>query len=136
MTSHHLTLTRAFIVDTAQMQNTVYDNPMKLFVIIGSELFRIGTDSIHADKYITAYFIALGIVKRNHIGIIVMLQISLIHFENFLIGTKDIGYIAAFLPLPRSDTTYPIGRFSLFYRRHLDVFGKITHSHDFISFIL
>ena len=41
MTSHYLTLTRAFIVDTAQMQNTVYDNPMKLFVIIGSELFRI-----------------------------------------------------------------------------------------------
>ena len=92
-TGHRFALTRSFIVDSAQVQNAVYDDAMELLVVVGPKLFGIGTDRIHTDENIAAYLIALGIVESDDIGKIIVVKIPDIYIEDVGIRTEYYGNV-------------------------------------------
>ncbi len=61
-----------------------------LFIIVAGKLFGIGAYRIKADKEITAQAVAFAIVKSDDVGIIIMLKILPVYFENFSRPSKKI----------------------------------------------
>lgn len=61
------------------------------FIIVAGKLFGIGAYRIKADKEIAAQAVAFAIVKSDDVGIIIMLKILPVYFENFLVRAKNIG---------------------------------------------
>mgnify|MGYP006893735536 CR=1 FL=1 len=47
---HNLPFTGPFVVDAAQVQDTMNNHPVKLAVVGLLKLFRIGADSIQTDE--------------------------------------------------------------------------------------
>ena len=73
------------------MKNSVDDRAMQFFVVRCFELFRICFYRIQADKKVARYFVAAGIIERDDIGVIIVLQILAVYLQDLFVGTKDIG---------------------------------------------
>lgn len=91
---HLFTFTGSLVIYTAQVQDAMNDDAVKLALILLAELFGIGTHGIEADKEVTTDDIALGIVKGDDVGVIVVLQVLAVHFQYPLVITEDVGHLA------------------------------------------
>ena len=65
------------------------DNPMQ-FIFIGSVKFQgIGLNRIQTNKYITGKYLPLPVIKRNHIRVVIMIQILSVYIQYIIIITKN-----------------------------------------------
>ena len=103
------------------------DDTMQFSFISLVELFGIGTYGIEADEEVARDTISFGVVEGNDVGVIVMLQILAVHFQNLLIGAENIGYFADFLAIAGSHLFHPLGGFAFLDLRHCDVLGLVSY---------
>lgn len=87
---HDFTFARAFVINTAKMQDTVNDNAHKLVGVGRTDSDGIGSDSVERDEYIAANETPGSIVKSDNICEVVMIEKLLIDLENASIVTKNI----------------------------------------------
>ncbi len=70
-------------------------------------LLRIFADPFHADENIAVQNIPFAIVKRDNVGIGVVLQILLVDLQQVRIITKNIVHIAYFFVFGLNHLAYP-----------------------------
>lgn len=86
---HNFPFSRTFIIDAAKVQDAMDNDPVQFsFIVVAGKLFGIGAYRIKADKEIAAQAVAFAIVKSDDVGIIIMLKILPVYFENFLVRAK------------------------------------------------
>ena len=70
------------------------DDAMK-FIIVGlAKLLGIGADGIERNHDVAVNHIILIIIEGDDIGIVIMTQILVVHFENLLVIYKHIAYLS------------------------------------------
>lgn len=84
------------------------DYPMKFRFKIYPELNSIGTNRIQTDKDIPGKCLTVAIIKGNHIGIIVMVQILAIDVQNIIVITKNKRQSSYSSGIMKSDYVQPV----------------------------
>lgn len=83
---HDFPFAGAFVVDAAQMENTMNNNTMQFpIIIVVGKLLGIGTYGIQANEKVTVQTVAFAVVESDDIRIIIMLQILAVHFQNLFV---------------------------------------------------
>ena len=132
---HDLAFSGAFVVDAAEVEDTVNDGTVELLIVGGVESFGISLYRVEADKQVSGDLVATGIVERDDIRIIIMLKVLAVYFQYLFIGAEDVADIADFLPVCSGNLFYPIADCSLFDCRKLDVFRIKCYCHIAILFV-
>ena len=109
------------------MQDTVDDDPVKFGFISSSELFCIGANGIQTDEQVAGNPVSLAVVECDDIGVIIVLQILEVYFQNLFVGAEDIGYFTYSLIICSGYGFYPCGDFALLDRGHFNSFGVVTN---------
>lgn len=110
---HDLAFSGAFVVDAAEVEDTVNDGTVELLIVGGVESFGISLYRVEADKQVSGDLVATGIVERDDIRIIIMLKVLAVYFQYLFIGAEDVADIADFLPVCSGNLFYPIADCSL-----------------------
>ena len=97
------------------------------FIIVAGKLFGIGAYRIKADKEIAAQAVAFAIVKSDDVGIIIMLKILPVYFENFLVRAKNIGDFTDSFFIGGSNGFNLFRCFPFLDCRHFDAVRLITY---------
>ena len=87
---HNLPFSRTLVVNSTQMQDSVYNDPVQLRIIRLTELFGVGTNRIQTDEKITRQLVTFRIIESYDVRIIIVLQILAVHFQDLLIVAEDI----------------------------------------------
>ena len=90
---HDFPFSGAFIVDAAQVEDAMDDGAVEFFVVGCFKLFRICFYRIQADEKIARYLVATGIIECDDVGVIIVLQVLAVYFQDLVVGTKDIADI-------------------------------------------
>jgi cytidylate kinase len=85
---HNLPLTRTFVVDATEMQDTVDDNAMQFFVVGTAELVSIREYSVKRDDNIAIECISFCIVEGDDIGIVIVAEVFVVDFQDLFILTN------------------------------------------------
>ena len=132
---HDFAFSGSFIVDAAEVEDAVDDGTVEFFVVGGVEGLRIALHRVEADKQVSGYLIATGVVECDDIRIIIVLEVLAVYFQYLLVGAEDIADVADFLPVCGGDFLYPVTDRSLFNCRKLDVFRVKCYCHNVILFV-
>lgn len=95
---HNFALTRPFIVNAAQVKDTMDDCSVKFLIIRSLELFGVGFYSVQTDEKIAGKTITLTIIESNDIRVVIVLQILAIYLQYFFVRTENIRDFTDFLP--------------------------------------
>jgi len=90
LSSHLHSLTIGLVPLPKQVQHPVYNNATQLLFERHLVLFCILPYSFETDDNITRNEIPRHIVKRNNIGIRIVIQVLLIHTQKVLIVTEEV----------------------------------------------
>lgn len=94
---HDLALAGPFVVDAAEVEDSVDDGAVKLLDRIGVERLGIGAHRVEADEDIARDLVAARIVEGDHVRVIVMLEILPVHLQNLLVRAEDVADVARLL---------------------------------------
>jgi hypothetical protein len=89
-----LFLLGGLVIITDQMEQTMDDHPMKLFVKLGTIFNGILSDRVDADEKISGKNLSLAIVEGDNVCEVVMLEITHVDIEDVIIRTKYYVNIA------------------------------------------
>ena len=84
--------------------------------------FCVGFYRVDTDKNIARNLFFTTIVKSDDIGIIIVLQKFLVHFQNPFVIAENIVDVSGFLAVLRRNLLYPSADFSLVNFRKFYVF--------------
>ena len=124
---HDFALSRSFVVDAAEVQNAVDDDAVQFFVIGFAEGFGVGAHGVEADKEVAAHDVVCAIVKRDDVGVVVVVEILAVHFQYLFVIAKDIGHFAHFFAITCSYGFNPGRVGAAFDSRHFHVDGLIRN---------
>ena len=96
---HDLTLTRAFVVDATEVQDTMDDDAMEFALIGLIELLGIGAHGVEADDDIACNLVAFGIIEGDDVGVIVVPKELAIAVENTLVVDELVAHFAQSLAM-------------------------------------
>ncbi len=122
---HHLACAWCFVVDATKVENAVDDDTIQLFVIRHALLFGIGAHGIERDEEVAREAVALTIVESDDVGVVVVLEILAIDFQNFLIVAEYIGNIAHTFSVRFCHPTHPSTCLSPRDARHLYIYSIV-----------
>ena len=132
---HELAFPRSFIVDAAEVEDTVDDGTVEFLVVGSVEGFGISLHRIEADKQVAGDLIAARVIERDDIRIIIMLEVLAVYFQNLLVGAEDVADIADLLTVCGGNLLYPVADRSLFDCRKLGVFRVECYCHIVVLFV-
>ena len=89
-------------------QDAMNDGAMQFLVVSGMKRFRIGAHRVQTDEEIASDLLAAGIVERNDVGIVIMLEELSVHRQDLLIRTKDIADVAHLLAVTTRHFSHPL----------------------------
>ncbi len=105
---HELAFPRSFIVDAAEVEDTVDDGTVEFLVVGSVEGFGISLHRVETDKQVAGDLIAARIIERDDIRIIIMLEVLAVYFQNLLVGAEDVADIADLLTVCGGNFLYPV----------------------------
>jgi len=77
----------------------VDDDTVQLALILLSELLGISAHGVETDEEVATDDFAFGVVEGNDVGVVIVLQILAVHFQNPFVVAEDVGYVAHTLPV-------------------------------------
>lgn len=107
MALHYLTLTRSFVVDPAQMQNSVDYDAHQFAPIWLTKLIGIGADSIERYDDIAGDCALVGIIESDYVGIVIMIEKLAVDLQYFLVVAEKVAYLPHSPALPGRYVDYP-----------------------------
>ena len=111
----------------------MYNDTMQLALIRLRHQLGIGCNRIETDKQIARNSTLGTIVKRNDIGVIIVLQKGPIDLYNALVIAKYIGNIATTLTIMSRYTMHPIGYLTAVDIGHFNVLYCKTNRHSYLG---
>ena len=116
MALHDLSFAGTFVIDAAEMKQSVDYHAVKLGHVISADSFSIGAHGIERYKHIATHASATGIVEGDYVSVIVMLQVLPVDLYYLVVVTEDVSQRSV---SPRG-ATYPHGcsRQQVIPRRH------------------
>lgn len=87
---HDFTLARAFVINSAQMEQTVRYDTMKLTIGRDSKFQGIAGHGVKRDENLAVEFRATAIVKRDNVGVIIVMDKLTVHVEDTPVITKHV----------------------------------------------
>ena len=97
--THDFTFARPLVVDAAKVQDAVDDDPVEFGFVRSLELFGIGTYRVQTDEQVARNAVSLTVVERDDVGVIIVLQILAVYFQNLFIRTENVSYFTYFFPV-------------------------------------
>ena len=85
---------------------------MKLFIVGTTELVCIREYSVKRDDNIAIECISFCIVEGDDIGIVIVAEIFVVDFQNFLVIDEHIAYLTDFFVIRCCHVVNPIGGFT------------------------
>ena len=76
------------------MQHAVHEHAVQLFVVGTAEEFGVRAHRIERNIEIARKYIGCAVVEGDDVGVIVVLKITTVHIEDFLIVAKNVVYLA------------------------------------------
>ena len=86
---------------------------MELIIVGLAKLLGIGADRIERNHDVAVNHIILIIIEGDDIGIVIMTQILVVHFENLLVIYKHIAYLTHLAAMRGSYLANPGTRITL-----------------------
>lgn len=123
---HDFPFPRSLVVDTAEVQDAVYDDTVQLRVVVASEELRIRAHGIEADEEVTAEPVAFAVIEGDDVGVVIVLQILAVHLQNLLVGTENIGDFTGPFPVSGGYGLDPFRGLALFDGGHVHAVCLIT----------
>ena len=121
---HDLTLTRALVVDATEMQDAMDDDAMEFALVRLIELLGIGAHGVEADNNIARNLIALGIIKSDDVGVIVVSKELAIAIENTLVVDELVANFAQPLAMELGNLANPGADVTSANSRHCNALGE------------
>ena len=69
---HQLTLTGAFVVEAAEVEDAVDDDAVQFLVVRLAELLGVGAHGVERDDEVAADGVAFAIVEGDDVGVVVV----------------------------------------------------------------
>lgn len=104
---HYFAFAGAFVVNSAQVQNPVYYNPVQFLIVCSSHLFGIGSYGVYRYEHVAVYGAASAVVERYNVCIIIVLQKLPVYFQNALVVTKNIVQVPYPASVAQGNLVYP-----------------------------
>ena len=93
------------------------------------ELVGIARHGVAAYEYVARYGVAFGVVERDYIGIIVVLQLLFVYFQYLAVVAEYVRYFSALLAVRRRHLFYPRSELAAAERGNGYAFGIIVSCH-------
>ncbi len=87
------TITGNFLL-MIKMENSVDDNAVELFIVVGLELIGIAFYRIQAYEYVAGNSLAFSIIECDYVCIVIMPKVLVVYLQNFIVGAKYKGNIS------------------------------------------
>ena len=81
----------AFVFYAAQVEDAVYDDAVQLVFEALSVFLGVAFDGVEADEYVAAYPVAFGVVEGDDVGVVVVLQVLPVDFQDAAVVAKDVA---------------------------------------------
>ena len=130
---HDFALTRSLVVDATEMEDAVDDDTVQFLVVGTTKLICVSEDRVEGDDDISVQGLSLGVVEGDDVGIIVMAQVLVVHFEDLVVVDEQIADFTDLFSIRLCHATDPVGRLALLDVGELHPFC-IVCDHGFISF--
>ena len=104
----------AFVFYAAQVEDAVYDDAVQLVFEALSVFLGVAFDGVEADEYVAAYPVAFGVVEGDDVGVVVVLQVLPVDFQDAAVVAKDVADLSGSFSVRGGYGFDPPGYFSLF----------------------
>ena len=135
MTFHDFALTRALVVDAAQVQHAMHNHAHELVAIVGSILRGIAAHGVERNHHVAAYAVAIAVVEGDDVGIVVVTQVLLVGGQDVVIVAEHISQAPHPLAVMGSNLLQPFTHGLAVENRHLYILSYVIHLNHCLSFL-
>ena len=129
MKFHYFALTGSFVINATQVQHAMNDDAVQFVLLDGMNEESVRGDSIERNHHVARDALPRAVIKRDNVGIVIMVEETAIGVEDIFIVTKNIGQP----PYPFSMCTCyrlnPFFEFELIKWRHIHIFSSKVYFH-------
>ena len=107
------------------MEDAVDDDATELLVVGLAELLGVAAHRVYGDDDVAVDGVALGIVEGDDVGVVVVVEVGAVDFQNPLVGDKHVADVAHALAVGGSHAPNPCGDGSFVEGWHSDAVAVV-----------